>query len=161
MSNYNKYSGEKCVQKTAKAERRIIMKKKFFAIATIALLSIMCLSVFAACTTDVDGKTFVYDSYEIELNEIVKETADEMGMDLDEFTDYLMRGAEEAYSSVEITFEDGKVTMSGAGMGMGVPIDYEQDGSKIMNGEQLLFTVSGSKLIMEYAGTYKVIFKQK
>ena len=40
------------------------MKKKFFAIAAIALLSVMCLSVFAACTTDVDGKTFVFDSFE-------------------------------------------------------------------------------------------------
>ena len=38
------------------------MKKKFFAIAAIALLSAMCLSVFAACITDVDGKTFVYES---------------------------------------------------------------------------------------------------
>lgn len=142
------------------------MKKKFFAIATIALLSVMCLSVFAACTTDVDGKTFVYDSIEIELDEEAKKMAEDMGMDLDKFTDYMMEksGMEEMFSSMEISFKDGKATMSGAGVGVGVPTDYEQDGSKIMiAGEE--FTVSFGKLIMEYTeegmGTVKITFKQK
>ena len=142
------------------------MKKKFFAIAAIALLSAMCLSVFAACTTDVDGKTFVYDSIEIELDEEAKEMAEDMGMDLDKFTDYMMEksGMEEMFSSMEISFKDGKATMSGAGVGVGVPTDYEQDGSKIMiAGEE--FTVSFGKLIMEYTaegmGTVKITFKQK
>ena len=142
------------------------MKKKFFAIATIALLSVMCLSVFTACTTDVDGKTFVYDSIEIELDEEAKEMAEEMGMDLDKFTDYMMEesGMQEMFSSMEISFKDGKATMSGAGVGVGVPTDYEQDGSKIMiEGEE--FTVSFGKLIMEYTeegmGTVKITFKQK
>ena len=142
------------------------MKKKFFAIATIALLSVMCLSVFTACTTDVDGKTFVYDSIEIELDEEAKEMAEEMGMDLDKFTDYMMEesGMQEMFSSMEISFKDGKATMSGAGVGVGVPTDYEQDGSKIMiAGEE--FTVSFGKLIMEYTeegmGTVKITFKQK
>ena len=142
------------------------MKKKFFAIATIALLSVMCLSVFTACTTDVDGKTFVYDSIEIELDEEAKEMAEEMGMDLDKFTDYMMEesGMQEMFSSMEISFKDGKATMSGAGVGVGVPTDYEQDGSKIMiAGEE--FTVSFGKLIMEYTeegmGTIKITFKQK
>lgn len=142
------------------------MKKKFFAIAAIALLSVMCLSLFAACTTDVDGKTFVYDSIEIELDEEAKEMAEEMGMDLDKFTDYMMEksGMQEMFSSMEISFKDGKATMSGAGIGMGVPTDYEQDGSKIMiEGEE--FTVSFGKLIMEYTaegmGTVKITFKQK
>ena len=142
------------------------MKKKFFAIAAIALLSVMCLSVFAACTTDVDGKTFVYDSIEIELDEEAKEMAEDMGMDLDKFTDYMMEksGMQEMFSSMEISFKDGKATMSGAGIGMGVPTDYEQDGSKIMiEGEE--FTVSFGKLIMEYTaegmGTVKITFKQK
>ncbi len=142
------------------------MKKKFFAIAAIALLSVMCLSVFAACTTDVDGKTFVYDSIEIELDEEAKEMAEDMGMDLDKFTDYMMEesGMQEMFSSMEISFKDGKATMSGAGVGVGVPTDYEQDGSKIMiAGEE--FTVSFGKLIMEYTeegmGTVKITFKQK
>ena len=143
------------------------MKKKFFAIVAIALLSVMCLSVFAACTTDVDGKTFVFDSFDIELDEEAKEMAEEMGMDLDKFTDYIMEesGMEEMYSSMEITFEDGKATMSGAGIGMGVPTDYEQDGSKIMIEGEEFCTVSFGKLIMEYTeegmGTFKVTFKQK
>ena len=142
------------------------MKKKFFAIAAIALLSVMCLSVFAACTTDVDGKTFVYDSIEIELDEEAKEMAEDMGMDLDKFTDYMMEesGMQEMFSSMEISFKDGKATMTGAGVGVGVPTDYEQDGSKIMiAGEE--FTVSFGKLIMEYTeegmGTVKITFKQK
>ena len=126
----------------------------------------MCLSVFVACTTDVDGKTFVFDSFDIELDEEAKELAEEMGMDLDKFTDYIKEesGMEKMYSSMEITFEDGKATMSGAGIDMGVPTDYEQDGSKIMiEGEE--FTVSFGKLIMEYTaegmGTVKITFKQK
>ena len=141
------------------------MKKKFFAIATIALLSFMCLSVFAACTTDVDGKTFVFDSFDIELDEEAKEMAEAMGMDLDQFTDYVMEESEEMYSSMEISFKDGKATMSGGGMGMGVPTDYEQDGSKIMIDGEEFCTVSFGKLVMEYTeegmGTFKVTFKQK
>ena len=143
------------------------MKKKFFAFATIALLSVMCLSVFAACTTDVDGKTFVYDSCDIELDEEAKEMAEELGLDLDEFTDSIMEesGMVKAYSSMEISFKDGKVTMSGAGIDMGVSTDYEQDGSKIMIEGEEYCTVSGSKLVMEYTeegmGTFKVTFKQK
>ena len=89
-----------------------------------------------------------------------------MGMDLDKFTDYMMEesGMQEMFSSMEISFKDGKATMSGAGIGMGVPTDYEQDGSKIMiEGEE--FTVSFGKLIMEYTaegmGTVKITFKQK
>ena len=163
MSNYNKYSGEKCVKNTAKAERRIIMKKKFFAIAAIALLSVMCLSVFAACTTDVDGKTFVYDSVEIEPNEEAKELADEMGMDLDEYTDYTMSLYEEMFSSEELAFKDGKFTQKAAGM-TAPAVDYEQDGSKIIIDGVEALTVSGSKLITEYTAegfTVKVIFKQK
>lgn len=143
------------------------MKKKFFAIAAIALLSVMCLSVFTACTTDVDGKTFVFDSFDIELDEEAKEMAEEMGMDLDKFTDYMMKesGMEEMFSSMEISFKDGKATMSGAGIGMGVPTDYEQDGSKIMIEGEEFCTVSFGKLIMEHTeegmGTFKVTFKQK
>lgn len=176
MSNYNKYSGEKCVQKTAKAERRITMKKKLFAIAAIALLSAMCLSLFAACTTDVDGKTFVYDSYEIELNEYGKETADVMGYDDDEFIDFMMENETivsdlvELGSSIEYSFKDGKCTAKAAGQ---VPstVDYELDGKNItFDGvpaaeNVATLTVSGSKLIMEASfsdiGTVKVIFKQK
>ena len=141
------------------------MKKKFFAIATIALLSVMCLSVFAACTTDtdVDGKTFVYDSVEIEPNEEAKKMAADMGMDLDEFTDYTMSLYEEMFSSEELAFKDGKFTQKAAGM-TSPAVDYEQDGSKIMIDGVETLTVSGSKLITEYTAegfTVKVTFKQK
>lgn len=142
------------------------MKKKFFAIAAIALLSVMCLSVFAACTTDVDGKTFVFDSFDIELDEEAKEMAEEMGMDFDKFADYVMEesGMEKMYSSVEISFKDGKVTMAMEGDATPAE-DYEQDGSKIMIEGEEFCTVSGSKLVMEFTeegmGTFKVTFKQK
>ena len=92
-----------CV-KTGESRMEDIMKKKFFAFATIALLSVMCLSVFAACTTDVDGKTFVYDSFDIELSDEAKKEAEEMGIDLDKFADSMMKETEEMYSSMEISF---------------------------------------------------------
>lgn len=167
------------MQKTAKVERRITMKKKFFAIAAIALLSAMCLSVFVACTTDVDGKTFVYESFRIEFEDEAKEMAEEMGMDLDKFTDYMMEesGMEEVFSPLEISFNDGKATMT-YGMDSGSAADYEQNGKIItIDGlteeESLTITVSGSKLVMEPnigmeeiegmegIDTFKVIFKQK
>ena len=152
------------------------MKKKFFAIAAIALLSVMCLSVFAACTTDLDGKTFVYDSYEIELNEYGKETAEVMGYDDDEFIDFMMEnetivsGLVELASPLEYSFKDGKCTTKAPGL---VPstVDYELDGKNItFDGmpaaeNVTTLTVSGNKLIMGASfpdiGTLKIIFKQK
>ena len=148
------------------------MKKKFFAIAAIALLSAMCLSVFAACTTDVDGKTFVYESFRIEFEDEAKEMAEEMGMDLDKFTDYMMEesGMEELFSTMEFSFKDGMVTQKAAGV-TSPALEYEQDGKNITIGGAsaeevgVTLTVSGSKLIMEMTeegvGTYKVTFKQK
>ena len=152
------------------------MKKKFFAIAAIALLSVMCLSVFAACTTDLDGKTFVYDSYEIELNEYGKETADVMGYDDDGFIDFMMEnetivsGLVELGSSCEYSFKDGKCTLKAAGQAPST-VDYALDGKNITfdngsTGENVAtLTVSGSKLIMLCSlsdiGTVKIIFKQK
>ena len=118
---------------------------------------------------DVDGKTFVFDSFDIELDEEAKEMAEEMGMDLDEFTDYMMKATEEIYSSMEISFKDGKVTTAMEGYASPA-VDYEQDGKNITidgmtaeNGNTM--TVSGSKLIMETTsdgiGTLKITFKQK
>ena len=151
------------------------MKKKFFAIAAIALLSAMCLSVFVACTTDLDGKTFVYDSYEIELNEYGKETADEMGYDDDGFIDFMMENETvvselvELGSSCEYSFKDGKCTVKTAGQAS--TVDYALDGKNIIfdndpTGEDVAtLSVSGSKLIMLLSlsdiGTVKIIFKQK
>ena len=162
------------------------MKKKFFAIAAIALLSAMCLSLFAACITDVDGKTYVFESIRIELDDEAESTAEEMGMDIDKFTDYLLEqsGIEEMFSSIEISFSNGKMTMTD-GENSGVPVDYEQKGMIItIDGmtdqtdemtEEVSFTitVSGSKLVMEPnmemegieglegIDAFKIIFKQK
>ena len=120
---------------------------------------------------DVDGKTFVYDSFDIEFSDEAKKEAEEMGMDLDKFTDYMMKesGIEEAYSSMEISFKDGKVTTTIEGVATPA-VDYEQDGKNItidgMTAEEYgALTVSGSKLVMEYTeegmGTVKITFKQK
>ena len=105
--------------------------------------------------------------------------AEEMGMDLDKFTDYMMEesGMEEVFSPLEISFNDGKATMT-YGMDSGSAADYEQNGKIItIDGlteeESLTITVSGSKLVMEPnigmeeiegmegIDTFKVIFKQK
>ena len=172
-------------EKTAKAERRITMKKKFFAIAAIALLSVMCLSMFAACITDVDGKTFVFESFDVELDEEAKETLEEMGTDLDKYIDYIKEeigdNLRTSYSTYEMTFKDGKFTATQAGE-TSPALDYEQDGKIITidgvtgkldgfaEGESVTITVSGSKLVMEQnmrveqlggIQTYKITFKQK
>ena len=115
---------------------------------------------------DVDGKTFVYDSFDIEFSDEAKKEAEEMGMDLDKFTDYMTKewGIEEIYSSMEISFKDGKVTTTIEGVASPA-VDYEQDGKNITidgmtaeNGNTM--TVSGSKL-EEGMGTLKITFKQK
>ena len=161
------------------------MKKKFFAIAAIALLSVMCLSVFAACTNDVDGKTFVFESFDVELDEEAKETLEEMGTDLDKYIDYIKEeigdNLRTSYSTYEMTFKDGKFTATQAGE-TSPALDYEQDGKIITidgvtgkldgfaEGESVTITVSGSKLVMEQnmrveelggIQTYKLTFKQK
>ena len=164
------------------------MKKKFFAFATIALLSVMCLSVFAACTTDVDGKTFVFESYTVEFDEEAKETAEEKGIDLDKYIDLMEESVMEEsgdhytfYSTYEMTFKDGKFTQTLAGE-TSPALDYEQDGKIITidgftgkldgmtEGESVTITVSGSKLVMEQnmrneelegIQTFKFTFKQK
>ena len=158
------------------------MKKKFFAIAAIALLSAMCLSLFAACTTDVDGKTFVFESFEVEVDEEAKET---LGTDLDKYIDYIKEQVGDYmrtfYSTYEMTFKDGKFTATREGE-TSPALDYEQDGKIITidgvtgkldgmaEGESVTITVSGSKLVMEQnmrveelggIQTYKLTFKQK
>ena len=176
-----------CV-KTGESREEDIMKKKFFAFATIALLSVMCLSVFAACTTDVDGKTFVFESYTVEFDEEAKETAEEKGIDLDKYIDLMEESVMEEsgdhytfYSTYEMTFKDGKFTQTLAGE-TSPALDYEQDGKIITidgftgkldgmtEGESVTITVSGSKLVMEQnmrneelegIQTFKFTFKQK
>ena len=163
------------------------MKKKFFAIAAIALLSVMCLSVFAACTTDtdVDGKTFVFESFDAELDEEAKETLEEKGIDSDKYIDTIKEQVGDdictSYSTYEMTFKDGKFTATREGE-TSPALDYEQDGKVISidgvtgkldgfaEGESVTITVSGSKLVMEQnmrvdelggIQTYKLTFKQK
>ena len=113
--------------------RRCNIKKLLTAIAGILLAA--CLAVtLVACSTDVDGKTYVYDS-------IVGNAAFE--------TDF---------EAMEITFKDGKVSMNGE------EISYKQYGDTVIlaNGQRL--EIDGKKLTMDLARTglnLKVIFKQK
>ena len=122
------------------------MKKLLTAIAGILLAA--CLAVtLVACSTDVDGKTYVYDSMSISGEGVTDET-EEM----------IKASMEEMFKGKEMTFKDGKVSMNGE------EISYKQYGDTVIlaNGQRL--EIDGKKLTMDLARTglnLKVIFKQK
>ncbi|HIY78057.1 MAG TPA: hypothetical protein H9728_03345 [Candidatus Borkfalkia excrementavium] len=108
------------------------MKKLLTAIAGILLAA--CLAVtLVACSTDVDGKTYVYDS-------IVGNAAFE--------TDF---------KAMEITFKDGKVSMNGE------EISYKQYGDTVtVEGQTMKVDGKKLTMSMTQDGiTVKVTFKQK
>lgn len=131
---------------------------------------------------DVDGKTFVFESFDVEVDDEAKET---LGTDLDKYIDYIKEQVGDYmrtfYSTYEMTFKDGKFTATREGE-TSPALDYEQDGKIITidgftgkldgmaEGESVTITVSGSKLVMEQnmrvdelggIQTYKLTFKQK
>ena len=124
------------------------MKKILSVFALVAAL-VLCMTAFAACTPDVDGKT--YDSVEIELTDEGKEMMESMGMTVDDMKEMIA----EEYEGEEMSFADGKID--------GVT-EYTQDGGDIIVDGEVVATVKGNKLIMEYSdeqGTQRVIFVQK
>ena len=126
------------------------MKKILSVFALVAAL-VLCMTAFAACTPDVDGKTYVFDSVEIELTDEGKEMMESMGMTIDDMKEM----AAEEYEGAEMSFADGKID--------GVT-EYTQDGGGIIVGGEVVATVKGNKLIMEYSDegiTSRVIFVQK
>lgn len=130
------------------------MKKILSVFALVAAL-VLCMTAFAACTPDVDGKTYVFDSVEIELTDEGKEAMESMGMTIDEMKEW----AAEGYEGIEFSFADGKVDS-----GSGDEVEYTQDGGDIIIDDELFATVKGNKLIMEYSEEgviFRVIFVQK
>ena len=130
------------------------MKKILSVFALVAAL-VLCMTAFAACTPDVDGKTYVFDSVEIELTDEGKEMIESMGMTIDEMKEM----AAEEYEGMELSFVDGKVDL-----GFGGEVEYTQDGGDIIVDGEVVATVKGSKLIMEYSDqgvTSRIIFVQK
>ena len=130
------------------------MKKILSVFALVAAL-VLCMTAFAACTPDVDGKTYVFDSVEIELTDEGKEMIESMGMTIDEMKEM----AAEEYEGMELSFADGKVDL-----GFGGEVEYTQDGGDIIVDGEVVATVKGSKLIMEYSDqgvTSRIIFVQK
>lgn len=130
------------------------MKKILSVFALVAAL-VLCMTAFAACTPDVDGKTYVFDSVEIELTDEGKEMMESMGMTIDEMEE--MAAVE--YEGTELSFADGKVDL-----GFGGEVEYTQDGGDIIVDGEVVATVKGNKLIMEYSDegiTSRVIFVQK
>lgn len=126
------------------------MKKILSVFALVAAL-VLCMTAFAACTPDVDGKTYVFDSVEIELTDEGKEMMESMGMTIDDMKEM----AAEEYEGAEMSFADGKID--------GVT-EYTQDGGDIIVDGEVVATVKGNKLIMEYSDegiTSRVIFVQK
>ena len=126
------------------------MKKSLSVFALVAA-HVLCMTAFAACTPDVDGKTYVFDSVEIELTDEGKEMMESMGMTIDDMKEM----AAEEYEGAEMSFADGKID--------GVT-EYTQDGGDIIVDGEVVATVKGNKLIMEYSDegiTSRVIFVQK
>ena len=126
------------------------MKKILSVFALVAAL-VLCMTAFAACTPDVDGKTYVFDSVEIELTDEGKEMMESIGMTIDDMKEM----AAEEYEGAEMSFADGKID--------GVT-EYTQDGGDIIVDGEVVATVKGNKLIMEYSDegiTSRVIFVQK
>ena len=130
------------------------MKKILSVFALVAAL-VLCMTAFAACTPDVDGKTYVFDSVEIELTDEGKAMIESMGMTIDEMKEM----AAEEYEGMELSFADGKVDL-----GFGGEVEYTQDGGAIIVDGEVVATVKGRKLIMEYSDqgvTSRIIFVQK
>lgn len=113
------------------------MKKSFSIFAVVCMLAV-CLTAFAACATDVDGKTFVYDSCDVEFSDEAKDMAEEMGMDLDTFMDFMIEemGIEDMFKGTMLRFEDGIVTLYYNGI-ESTSEPYTQDGSEIKIGSMI------------------------
>lgn len=125
--------------------------KKILSVFALVTALVLCMTAFAACTPDVDGKTYVFDSVEIELTDEGKEMMESMGMTIDDMKEM----AAEEYEGAEMSFADGKID--------GVT-EYTQDGGDIIVDGEVVATVKGNKLIMEYSDegiTSRVIFVQK
>lgn len=140
------------------------MKKILSVFALVAAL-VLCMTAFAACTDPesgepmiVDGKTFVFDSVEIELTDEGKERMESMGMTIDEMKEMTAEEYERDFEGLELSFADGKVDR-----GFGDEVEYTQDGGDIYAFGEVL-TVKGNKLIMENSEdwvTVHIIFVQK
>lgn len=136
------------------------MKKILSVFALVAAL-VLCMTAFAACTDPesgepmiVDGKTFVFDSVEIELTDEGKEMIESMGMTIDDLKEMFAEQGE----GMEVSFADGKITNFD-----GSP-EYTQDGGDIIVDGGVFVTVKGNKLIYEHSDqgiTSRFILVQK
>ncbi len=121
------------------------MKK--FATALVSVLAVVVLALTMAACSKVDGKTYVYESYEVDGEKVTE--MDEMMKD----TGY--------------KFDDGKVYMVVAGEALPVGTEYTQKGKTVTikaDGEEMKLTVKGSKLIAEETvegKTVKVTYVKK
>ncbi|HIT26779.1 MAG TPA: hypothetical protein IAA90_03935 [Candidatus Ornithoclostridium excrementipullorum] len=90
------------------------MKKILSVFALVAAL-VLCMTAFAACTDpesgepmSVDGKTFVYDSVEIELTCDEEEFFEQTGMQFnEEYVERVKKQMQLFFGGTEISFDDG------------------------------------------------------
>ena len=136
------------------------MKKILSVFALVAAL-VLCMTAFAGCIDPesgepmiVDGKTFVFDSVEIELTDEGKERMESMGMTIDDLKEMFAEQGE----GMEVSFADGQITNFD-----GSP-EYTQDGGDIIVDGGVFVTVKGNKLIYEHSDqgiTSRFILVQK
>ncbi len=118
------------------------MKK--FATALVSVLAVVVLALTMAACSKVDGKTYVFDS--LEVNGEVVTSGEEY----------------ENYKDICIKFDDGKV-YAVEGEEQEQIGTYTQDG-KTVSAAGVKYTVKGSKLISEttiFGNTMKVTLKKK
>ena len=127
------------------------MKKFLTALTTILAVVVMAFAL-TACSSNVSGKTYVFDEVRIELPDdapdILKTAAEKLRTE-----------TEESSKNIEVTFNaDGTVSGNG-GLATGT---WEQDGNTVTINSVTPLTVKGSKLEQSMEmGNYKIVLVLK
>ena len=128
------------------------MKKRIFAILAVVAVAAVCLLSMTGCKADVEDRVYEYDSVKVfKLTDQGKAEMEKLGMDEDEFAEYLLdmttaKSNSYYFSGVEV-FENGQL--------QGV---YEVDGQVVWMDGQYYGIARGDKFTREYeAGDYGTI----
>lgn len=109
------------------------MKKILSVFALVAAL-VLCMTAFAACTPDVDGKTYVFDSVEIELTCDEEEFFEQTGMQFnEEYVERVKKQMQLFFGGTEISFDDGMMHFV---YGENFPSESEEDSELYCRYEQ-------------------------
>ena len=132
------------------------MKRKTVLVLLLAALLISTVGVFAGCTDPesgepmiVDGKTFVYDSVEIDLANGGKEYLEQRGMTVEEWKEEM----DEYHNGHELYFAKGRTYLDDK-----LGVEYTQEGGDIIADGEVFATVKGNKLFVHYEFFFDIIY---